>query len=372
MEMRKNGADEYGIRIGHFNDRLVELRFRAYELDTSVKSLRVVLPLLGSGFLLFSVPDFATLGAGRAQVSLLLVRLAFFLAASLAPRFISPDRPIAERELTLSALTLACVAAFGYALFAYRDQNSYLQAMSVLLMISAQYLIPNRYSFSVGVSLALTAIGLYHLFSRPEPLPVAAASAVAVDIALMALISSLVWLRVCRSRRREYARSVELERISKTDQLTGLGNRRYLEERFEEAQARMSRYGESCALILIDLDHFKNLNDDFGHEAGDDALKETARRFLGALRSEDSLSRWGGEEFIALISFASAEAAMESARRLRTALVDAPMRLVGTVRASFGVTQVRFAESLEDTVARADVALYRAKDSGRDRAEYEP
>ena len=370
--MQKDDADRYAVAVGRFRDGRVELEFRAYELDTAARSLGRVLPLLGLVFLLFSVPDYAALGPGRARWPLLLVRSAFFVATLLAPRFVRPERPVAEREPALIALTTAWVAAFGYALFAYREQNTYLQAMSVLLMISAQYLIPNRFSFSVGVSLALTAIGLCSLFSRPEPLPVAVAGAIAVDYALMALISSLVWLRICRSKRREYARAIELERISKTDQLTGLGNRRYLEERFEEAQARMSRYGEPCALILIDLDHFKNLNDDFGHEAGDDALKETARRFLGALRSEDSLSRWGGEEFIALISFAEAEAAMESARRLRSALVATPMRLVGTVRASFGVTQMRFAESLDDAVARADVALYRAKDSGRDRAEYEP
>lgn len=368
--MQKNHADRYAVAIGRFRDRRVELEFRAYELDTAARSLGRVLPLLGLGFLLFSVPDYAALGPGLTP--LLLVRVAFFIAALLAPRFVRPERPVAERELALIALTTAWVAAFCYALFAYRDRNTYLQAMSVLLMISAQYLVPNRYSFSVGISLILTAVGVLSLVSGPGPVPIAVAGAIAVDYALMALISSLVWLRVCRSRRREYARAIELERISKTDQLTGLGNRRYLEDRFEEAQARMSRYGESCALILIDLDHFKNLNDDFGHEAGDDALKETARRFLGALRSEDSLSRWGGEEFIALISFASPDAAMESARRLRSALATTPMRLVGTVRASFGVTQVRFAESLDDAVARADVALYRAKDSGRDRAEYEP
>jgi diguanylate cyclase (GGDEF)-like protein len=192
-----------------------------------------------------------------------------------------------------------------------------------------------------------------------------------VDFVLMALISSLISLRTCRSRRREYAKAIELEHISKTDQLTGLGNRRFLEERYRDAQARMSRYGESYALILMDLDHFKSLNDEFGHEAGDNALRETARRFNAALRTEDSLSRWGGEEFIALISFATADAALESAKRLRSSLVTMPMQLVGAVRASFGVTLLRLGESLEDTVARADIALYRAKDSGRDKAMLE-
>ncbi|HQO66025.1 MAG TPA: GGDEF domain-containing protein, partial [Spirochaetales bacterium] len=220
--------------------------------------------------------------------------------------------------------------------------------------------------------LIVAAAGAVSLVYGHGALSPSVMNAFVVDFVLMALLSALIWLRTCRSRRREYSKSLELDYISKTDQLTGLGNRRYLAERYAEAKARMMRYGEGSAIIMADLDYFKALNDNYGHEEGDKVLKEASRRFSESLRSEDSLCRWGGEEFVALISYATLDAALESAKRLQSALRSTPMEVVGTVRASFGVTMVGTDETLDDTVARADRALYRAKNAGRDRVELEP
>lgn len=350
----------------------MERGFRAYELDAGYKSLSMVLPFLGCIFLGFSLPDLFVLGPGARHTVLFLARLSFFIVAVAAPRFLRGGVPLFQRELVLGAVTACGIAVFGFALFMYRNGNIYLQAMSVLLMVAAQSLIPNRFSFSVAISAFIVTMGIASVEFHDEALPAMTKAAFLVDFILMAVISSIIWLRTCRSRRHEYLKSLELERISRTDPLTGLGNRRYLADRYAEAQSRSARYGETYALILVDLDRFKNLNDNFGHEAGDEALKEASRRFAAALRSEDSLSRWGGEEFVILLSYATVDAALESARRLRTVLSSTPMDMVGTVTASFGITLLRSSESLADAVARADLALYRAKDEGRDRVEFEP
>jgi len=364
--------EQLDIRFGRFTERCMERGFRVYELDAGYRSLSLVLPLLGSLFLGFSVPDLLTLGLGSSFMALFLARLTFFIVAVTAPRFLQSNVPLFQRELVLGVVTACGIAVFGFAVFMYRDGNVYLQAMSVLLMVAAQSLVPNRFSVSVSISLIIVGIGAVSVEFRSEALPVMTKAAFLVDFLLMALISSIIWLRTCRSRRREYIKARELEHISRTDPLTGLGNRRYLSDRFAEAQSRSARYGETYALILVDLDRFKSLNDNFGHEAGDEALKETSRRFAAALRSEDSLSRWGGEEFVILLSYATVEAALESARRLRSVLSSTPMNTVGTVTASFGITLLRSSEALADAVARADLALYRAKDAGRDRVEFEP
>ena len=370
--MEKNTNGRYEIRLGRFRDECAEREFRAYELDDGYRNIVVVLPVLGLIFLLFSVPDLMTLGWTAGSGALIAVRGAFFAIALVAPNFLGTSVPVDRRELVLVAVTVAGVAAFSLALFVYRNGNYYLQGMSVLLMINAAYLIPNRFSVSVAVALVLVSVGVLYIQIGENDIPSGVKMAFMVDCVLMALVSSIVWLRTCRSKRREYVESMELERISKTDQLTGLGNRRDLAGRLAEAHARSSRYGETYALILVDLDRFKTLNDNFGHEAGDEALRETARRLTGALRSEDALCRWGGEEFIVLLSYATVEAALESARRLKTALSATPMPLVGTLTASFGVTLLRPGEPTQDAVARADVALYRAKDAGRNRVEFEP
>lgn len=358
------------IRLGSFVDKKLESDFRAYELGVGYKSLSLVLPLVGFLFLGFVLPDIFTLGIGLNFWVLSGVRLFVFIVALCAPRVLLPTSSIRWREGVLAALTMLGVLAFGLALIVYREQNIYLQAISILLVISAQYLIPNRFLFSLGISLFIIAIGVANLVLAVENIPGSVMSALIVDYCIMALISAIVWLRNCRSRRREYSKTIELEMISKTDQLTGLGNRRHLDERFSELKASIHRYGEPQALILIDLDNFKALNDDYGHEAGDDVLKETARRLLGALRSGDFLCRWGGEEFVALISHANMEAAMGSAHRLKAALSDSPMNLVGTVRASFGVTPIKADDDVNDSIARADIALYRAKNAGRNRIEF--
>ncbi|MBU0927930.1 MAG: GGDEF domain-containing protein [Spirochaetes bacterium] len=360
------------LLIGRFLESRVEAEYRSYELDTVYRSLCLVLPFLGSAFLLFVIPDYASLGRDPAFSRLVAVRIAFFALAACAPFFLKPASRLGRRELVLGLVTLAGIAAFGYAIYAYREQDYYLQAMSVLLMIAAQFLVPNRFSLSVLAAVVLVCIGAINIASRTEAVAASVASAIIVDYCLMALISSLVWLRTCRSRRREYAKTRELEVISKIDPLTGLGNRRYLSERLGEARARATRYGETYALVMIDLDHFKAVNDNFGHEAGDEALKETARRLSAALRSEDSLSRWGGEEFVALISYATPEAAMESAQRLRSAVGSTPMGVVGTLSASLGVAMLGRGDDPDTAIARADRALYRAKAAGRDRVEREP
>ncbi len=360
------------IRLGSFSEDRMESDFRAYELDAGYRSLHYILPLLGVIFLAFSLPDLYALGWGTPFRVLLLARAAFCALALLAPKFLRPGVPVVRRDAVLGMITAVGIGAFGFAIFIYRDQNFYLQAMSILLMTSAQFLVPNRFTFSVAAALSLVAIGIASLEARTEAIPVATWLAFVVYYFLMALLSSIAALRTCRAKRREYSKTLELERISKTDQLTGLGNRRYLADRLAEAHARSSRYGETYALILVDLDRFKTLNDNYGHEAGDEALKEASRRLAAVLRSEDSLSRWGGEEFIILLAYATVEAALESARRLRTVLGSTPMPLVGTVTASFGVTLLRPGESTDDAIVRADVALYRAKDAGRDRVEFEP
>lgn len=363
---------DYAITIGRFADGETEARYRAYELDTSQHNLRIVMPLLGLLFLAFCIPDGLAFGPGRVSQALFAVRASFFVAMVAISRFMAPSTPLLARELLLGGATAAGIAAFAYTAGAYRDMNVYLQALSVMLMLSAEYLIPNRFWFSIAASVATTALCLRILSSGRLPPTAYALLVCATDFALISAFSAGVWLKTCRARRREYAQTMELSRLSMTDQLTGLPNRRYLSEKLGETYAHLIRYGEETSLILVDLDRFKSLNDSFGHEAGDAALRETAARLSSVLRQGDSVSRWGGEEFVVLLPHTNLEAAYALAERLRQCLRDTPMPLVGTVTASFGLSSLCSSDGPDDAIARADKALYRAKETGRDRIEVEP
>jgi diguanylate cyclase (GGDEF)-like protein len=161
-----------------------------------------------------------------------------------------------------------------------------------------------------------------------------------------------------------------LRRLAETDHLTGLPNRREVSARIEREILRSVRYGGPLALLLFDLDAFKSVNDHFGHEAGDRALRRAAAIALGLLRSTDVCGRWGGEEFLIALPGVGLEGGRESAERMRRALEterageDEP-----TLTASFGVTAFVPGDTLESLVRRADAALYEAKRTGRNRVE---
>jgi diguanylate cyclase (GGDEF)-like protein/PAS domain S-box-containing protein len=160
----------------------------------------------------------------------------------------------------------------------------------------------------------------------------------------------------------------ELERVAYTDSLTGLANRRYFLAEAERAAARSERHGHALALLIFDLDHFKRINDQYGHQAGDDVLCRTAERTRNSLRKEDMPARWGGEEFVVLLPMTALPEAMLVANRLRAAIGGTPTPTSAgplPVTCSCGVAQRRQGEAISELIARADAALYEAKGSGR-------
>ena len=166
---------------------------------------------------------------------------------------------------------------------------------------------------------------------------------------------------------------------SRTDPLTGLGNRRHFDEQLARVLDEADRYERTCALILTDIDHFKQVNDSFGHEAGDEVLKTVAGVLRAGARSTDIWARVGGEEFCLLLPESELAGALEFAQRLRKEVERAVVRWRGAevrVTCSFGVaTYGKSAGQVKRgrLYGLADQALYRAKQGGRNRvAEAEP
>jgi diguanylate cyclase (GGDEF)-like protein len=171
--------------------------------------------------------------------------------------------------------------------------------------------------------------------------------------------------------RDENARLVrELQALSLKDPLTGLSNRRAFEEAIVHEKARARRHWHTLAVVLLDIDHFKKINDTYGHRGGDAALKHFARIVSGALRRGDSLFRVGGEEFAALLPETTPTGALEAAARVVAAVAASPIEYEdATVRitTSAGVACTDGLDDGSDVVAVADAALYEAKRGGRNR-----
>jgi diguanylate cyclase (GGDEF)-like protein/PAS domain S-box-containing protein len=158
-----------------------------------------------------------------------------------------------------------------------------------------------------------------------------------------------------------------LSRQAATDALTGLANHRTFHERLREELERARRYGHDLSLAMIDIDHFKAVNDVHGHQVGDRVLAEVARRISAQARDGEVVARTGGEEFAWLMPETSQEGAYLAAERVRRAIADEPFPTVGTVTVSAGVCSTDHRRDAQELVRDADRALYWAKESGRNR-----
>jgi len=186
-----------------------------------------------------------------------------------------------------------------------------------------------------------------------------------VDIAYMGLIADWLGNALHQSAQKEL-----LQRIALTDLLTGLANRRAAEERLQKERARTPRDGHGFALALVDLDHFKMVNDRYGHAVGDEVLKAVARRFESGLREGDWVARWGGEEFLFVLHGSTVEEASGIMERLVSQARAEPIQTsVGAISVSFSAGVAAFGvndSEILPMLEKIDHALYRAKADGRD------
>jgi len=195
-------------------------------------------------------------------------------------------------------------------------------------------------------------------------------------LAAAVLLAGLILLYFRRLRAKLVKAQELTEQLANTDALTGVPNRRQLMSRLEEELARSSRTGKPLACALLDVDHFKRVNDTLGHQVGDEVLVALTRIVREVVRSYDLLGRFGGEEFLLLLPETDLEKAAELAERVRQAMQErlaatAGATLLDPVTVSLGVTAQRPGDTLESIIKRADDALYRAKQNGRNRVEQE-
>ena len=161
----------------------------------------------------------------------------------------------------------------------------------------------------------------------------------------------------------------ELRALSVTDALTGIRNRRYFQERLTSEMARVERGSGGLAVIMLDIDHFKRINDQHGHAVGDRVLQAVCQRVAQRLRRTDVFCRLGGEEFVVLCPDTDSDSAYTLALELWEGLRAAPIEDVGFVTASFGIATWRAGEGADALLLRADSGVYAAKQAGRDRVE---
>jgi len=233
----------------------------------------------------------------------------------------------------------------------------------------------------VGVLVVLLFGGVMAVSSRRNPSAYPAGGEVVYFVMLCLMMTGVevLTVRLHRMRDRLRRQKVELEaalahihRLATHDDLTGLVNRRHMQELLENERMRLERSEQDWCVALIDLDHFKAVNDAHGHAIGDEVLRALSRHAHALIRRTDVLARWGGEEFVLLLPNTPIGMAATSLERLREHFHANPLEVQGMalpVSFSAGLTEHQRGESIAQTLERADKLCYRAKTLGRNRVE---
>jgi diguanylate cyclase (GGDEF)-like protein len=164
--------------------------------------------------------------------------------------------------------------------------------------------------------------------------------------------------------------SRKFERQAKRDPLTGLLNRRGMRENFKQELDRSQRYNNVLTVMMCDIDYFKTVNDQYGHDIGDEIIKSLATILESGLRKQDSVARWGGEEFLFLLPETNGNHAMQLAEKLRIKIEETQYKQddkTFSVTVSIGLHQIDSTDTINKAITKADTNLYKAKDQGRNR-----
>jgi len=233
-----------------------------------------------------------------------------------------------------------------------------------------------------GIVWAYATLGLAVLFLMTDkPIGIPMAHATERALALACFVSTLARCAGAgfygsSMREQLYRRSnalaaanARIEELAQIDELTGAYNRRYIMKYLGEKITRI-QHGDHGCIALIDLDHFKRINDRFGHPVGDEVLRRFARAIFANIRMVDKVGRYGGEEFLLVLPDTNADQAMQIVERLRDIVAEFDWSAIApdlTLTLSAGLSEIASNDTPEDLLARADRALYRAKDAGRNR-----
>ena len=379
--------------FGAFSDSAAERAYRDWAHPETVRQTRWALGAAGLLLALYIASDAARFGLDAVLSGLLLLRLLISGGALLAALAVHRIREPGALAGAVLAFELLAIPIHWIIVANYYD-DVLASALTELLIVLALYLlIPNRLPLMVLAGL-YASVGYFYIASQRLDVDAGLLAQLATLLLLINLLGTFYALRTQRLQRYQFLELMEerrlrlaleqeverrerleseLRQLATTDPLTGAWNRRHFLELAAKEVNRSRRYGRPLAVMLIDIDNFKRINDTLGHSAGDQILTRLARILRRTLRKPDAFGRLGGDEFAVLAPELDEDAARQMAERLREAMEVTLPGADFLVTISIGVAAWNETEdSIEPAMHRADEALYRSKHEGRNRVAMQP
>lgn len=356
---------------GMFLDKQLEHEFQVSYLARSKNYLRKVILIIGSLFSLYLVYDFLANTHYFVLAVILLCRLSFFglsVFIYLKPDYFLKSAPF----LKITLYELIFILLFFIVVIEYQNYNFVIQAFSINVIILAIFflvpnLLPHRFFLSLFILIGYISITL----TKYHP-PVLEFISVFGYLSLAILFSSISSYSLGKYMRLDYVNKQYFKELSTKDSLTNTFNRLKFNQSLRNEVQVARRYGNTFSLIMFDIDHFKQFNDENGHIFGDMVLVEIANLVNESVREVDVFARWGGEEFVILLPQTNCQEASALAERLRKTICKESMMKGFALTCSFGVSSFCNQDNEELIMERVDRALYKAKEKGRNIVVSEP
>ena len=376
---------------GRFKDREMEDRFLDKDWLHYSHRLRIIFLLTGFAYLGGILVDLFTLGEGIVFYRMLTLRIITFLAAMISILFTIPSDGYKRIQRVIFAYYIIICFSECLELSCKPELGS--ESIPFLLFINITYFVFFAGQMPYLLLAGLTGTGAYgFVLIFLNHAPPGHATQVLLTFLFITLLSLYYTRNINRSKRMEFfavnemkeantrlqkeiesrkAAEEKLTALSYTDELTGLCNRRHFTALTEKEISRSGRSGKNLSLLFLDVDHFKAVNDSYGHDCGDIVLRELGAILKSATREFDIPCRYGGEEFAVLLPETPGESALAIAERLRLNISEREIPCAGkslSISVSIGVSMLNEDEELDTLLKNADKALYEAKAGGRNRS----
>lgn len=357
--------------LGEFTDKGLENEFIKKYMLKSAGYLRTMAIIFGVLNTLFLIPDYIINYENKEIVYSILAGRFIFLALIIA--FIIASGRIKKHNyliIWITVIEMVEVILFLFVYFEYAKPDFLIQAFGTILIIIAYFIIiPNRWINVVSICF-IHIIG-FILISAKHSKNIETSDFVPGIVYIVILFLCCVYtsLRNNINERKQYVNSKELIRLSITDPLTGAYNRLKIDDEMEKWVEYSKRFSLPLSITIIDFDNFKDINDTYGHLAGDKVIVETANIIKNQIRKIDIFARWGGEEFMLILPNTNNINAKELSNRIRKEIEEHVFINGVRITCSVGVSQLTRDDDVVSLIEKADLALYAAKQDGKNKVE---
>jgi diguanylate cyclase (GGDEF)-like protein len=345
-------------------DKALEKEFFDIDMRRYAKVIRPVSLIFGVFYMMFIISDYFSIDNSVSFMIIFMIRVLFLALSAVVFIVIKKIHNYTKLAYLITAYEILAVIGF-LLIINYYESLTLLIFFSIMAITLAIYITPNKLMFAQIIAVFLSLSFFIFHAKRIENMETSLfLKIVAYNLIIMIYCSIGAYLNNFY-KRKQFIDSRELQRVSITDSLTGIYNRAKFNEELKYWIDYCSKYENPLSLVMIDIDNFKRVNDDFGHLIGDSVIQNIASIIKKAIRNTDIFARWGGEEFVILLPNTDIQQAMEMADRMRICIQENKYDKAENITCSFGLAALRKNEKAESLLQRVDKLLYEAKNFGK-------